>query len=264
MHLLSLLTTFFVATTALVFGSQHTCIVQDVDSNQLLIQEGDLSSPLSPYSTFKIFLSLVGFDSTLLEDSENPLLPYQEEYKMGSTVFLEKWEAPHNPTSWIQNSCVWYSQLLTQKLGMNKLANYVHSCGYGNQNLIGDAGQANGLTRAWLGSSLRISPLEQVHFINRLVKQELPFSLRAHELTQSILFVEILPNGMALYGKTGSGDYAKGRQEPELKVGWFVGWIEKGDKKLACVYMIQGTETDGQITGPAARELLKQKLLQLR
>src|SRR5262249_20068415 len=152
----------------------------------------------------------------------NPAWPYQdaykEEYLAWNESFPEKWAASHTPVSWMKNSCVWYSQQLAQKLGLKTLTDYVIAFGYGNLNLSGDMGKANGLTHAWIGSSLRTSPVAQVHFISQLVKHELPVSIRAHELTKAILFVETLPNGMALYGKTGGGSHGKG-QDTYLKVG---------------------------------------------
>jgi len=258
MRFLFLFTTFFITT---LFGAQHSFVLQDVDSNQFLVQEGDTSLYTSPYCSFNIVLSLIGFDTGILQDTENPLWPYQdvyeEEYLSWNDRFPEKWRAAHNPTSWMQNSCIWYSQALTQKFGMKTFADYVAAFNYGNQNLTG------GLTFAWIGSSLRISPLEQVRFISKLVKQELPVSKHAHESTKAILFKEELPNGMKLYGKTGGGDFGNGRDGPSLRVGWFVGWAEKGNRRFAFAYRIHGTEPGGHISGTVATEKVKQALIQL-
>ncbi len=258
---------FFIVHCASTVGAEHAFILHDVDTNQVLIQEGDVTTYRSPYCTFNIVLSLIGFDTTVLKNPQDPTHPfkkeYEEEYRATNTTFPEKWRASHNPASWMNHSCVWFSQLLTRNLGMKTLSDYVINLGYGNQNLVGDLGKNNGLTRAWIGSSLRISPLEQVRFINRLVKQQLPVSIHAHECTKAILFVEELPNGMKLYGKTGSGDFGNGREEPELKVGWFVGYVEKENKRLTFAYLLEGVPTNGPINGMAAREELKQRLLQL-
>lgn len=61
----------------------------------------------------------------------------------------------------MKESCVWYSQVLTKELGMKKFQDYVTKFSYGNMDLSGDKGQKNGLTHAWVASSLRISAEEQ-------------------------------------------------------------------------------------------------------
>lgn len=250
-------------TTAALFGAEYTFVLKDVDANRILVEEGDVSSEMSPYCSFNIILSLIGFDTGVLQSPDNPLWPfkeeYAEEYLTWNESYPEKWRADHNPAAWMRNSCVWFSQELARKLGAKTMTDYVEKFAYGNQNLEGDSGKANGLTRFWIGSSLRISPSEQIALIERLVKGEMPVSEEAHIHTKSILFVENLPNGMALYGKSGSGSYANGREEPMLRVSWFVGWVEQGERKLAFVYRLNGDEPS--IIG-AARDQLKQRLLQ--
>ena len=262
----------YLLTTALfltqpVFGDGHAFVIQDVDSNQLLVQEGDISERLSPYCTFNLALSLIGFDTAILTDTHTPEWPFREEhreeYLSWNDSFPEKWAVPHHPQNWMKNSCVWFSQTLSQLVGMDLFAEYVAHFDYGNKNLMGDEGKANGLTRAWIGSSLRISPVEQVHFINRLLKYELPVSVSAVDLTKEILFIEELPNGMSLYGKTGSGVHGKG-QDTYYRVGWFVGWVEKDNRKFSFAYLVHGTESGDHLTGLFAKELLKQRLLQLK
>ncbi|ASX27927.1 hypothetical protein BA173_03570 [Rickettsia sp. MEAM1 (Bemisia tabaci)] len=50
---------------------------------------------------------------------------------------------------------------------------------YGNQDTSGDKGKNNGLTNAWLSSSLEISPEEQIAFLQKLAADQLPVSLKA-------------------------------------------------------------------------------------
>lgn len=262
MQLLFAITTFFIIAFTTTFGCEHSFVLQDVDSNEILTQEGDLSYRLSPYSTFKICLSLIGFDTQIFQDATHPVWPYKEEHKAWNDFFRDNWAQPHHPALWMQQSCLWFSQELTLKVGVKTLADYLATFNYGNQDLSGDPEKANGVTNAWLGSSLRISPSEQLNFINSLVKKCLPVSIKAYEHTKEILFVEILPNGMSLYGKTGTGWHALG-QDTYYRVGWFVGWVEKDNKRLSFVYRLQGIEPDLDITGVAAREKLKQRLLEL-
>lgn len=256
MRFLSLI--LFALNTNLLVGAEHAFLLQDIDSQQFLIQEGDVSSRKSPYCTFNIPLSLIAFETNILHSPISPVWPckmeYEEEYLTWNDSFPQRWAGLHSPISWMQNSCVWYSQAITQKLGMHTLKDYVNCFSYGNQNLEGDIGLANGITRSWIGSSLRISPYEQVLLIHKLLKKELPLSEHTYECVQAVLFVEQLPNGMKLYGKTGGGDYANGRAEPKQKIRWFVGWVEMEKKRLAFAYRILASEEE-----PLLLELLQKK-----
>lgn len=230
------------------------------ENGAVIKQEGDCNIRYSPCSTFKISLSLMGYDAGILKDETHPQLPFKPEYE----AFLESWKDPQTPTSWMKNSCVWYSQVLTPQLGMKKLQNYVKKFNYGNQDLSGDKGQNNGLTKAWLSSSLEISPQEQVVFLEKLLSNELPVSKHAHIMTKKILYVQELAGGWHLYGKTGSGCLlGSDRSKTEIKHGWFIGWIEKGDQKIIFVNHIVDDKKEEQHAGPRARAQAKKQLLKL-
>jgi beta-lactamase class D len=231
------------------------------ENSHVLKNEGDCNERYSPCSTFKIALAIMGYDSGILKDESNPEWPFKPEYE----AFLESWKDPQNPTSWMKNSCVWYSQVLTPQLGMKKFQDYVKAFNYGNQDLSGDKGQANGITNAWLSSSLEISPEEQLIFLEKLLSDTLPVSKHATKMTRNIVYVEELPHGWKLYGKTGSG-YLLNQdktQKLEIKHGWFIGWIEKGDKKIIFVNHIVDDKKEEKHAGPRAKEQARDKLFQL-
>jgi beta-lactamase class D len=133
----------------------------------------------------------------------------------------------------MRDSCVWFSQVLTKQLEQKKFHKYVESFNYGNKDLSGDPEKNNGLTHSWLSSSLKITPNQQIQFLQRMIDHQLPVSKKALEMTRKILFIQELPGGWGLYGKTGNG-----RDKDGLQQGWFVGWIEKGDRKLVFVHHI--------------------------
>ena len=191
-----------------------------IDNGEILYSEGDIHERYSPCSTFKIALSVMGFDSGILEDEHQPTWDYFEEYATLLPDILESWKQPHDPQLWIQNSCVRYSQILTQILGYEQFDRYVKLFEYGNCDLQND------LLYAWLMKSLKISPMEQVVFIEKLLNQLLPVSGLAQKMSTRLLYREELENGWTLYGKTGSGSV------DSFSNGWFVGWIQKGDRKI--------------------------------
>ncbi len=231
------------------------------ENGEILKSEGDCSTRYSPCSSFKIALAIMGYDAEILKDEKHPEWPFKSEYE----AYLESWKDPQNPTSWMKNSCVWYSQVLTQKLGMKKFHDYVKKFNYGNQDISGDKGQNNGLTNSWLSSSLEISPEEQTIFLNKLLTNKLPVSKYAQNMTRNIIYVQDLHHGWKLYGKTGSGYLLnKDRtQKLEIKHGWFIGWISKGDKKIIFASHIVDDKKEPGHAGPRAREQALVKLLKL-
>ena len=81
-------------------------------------------------------------------------------------------------------------------------------------------------------------------------------------MTQKILFIEKLPHGWKLYGKTGSGYQLKpdGSLNEDLKTGWFVGWVEKGDRKILFVHYLEDKEKIAAYGGLRAKGEAKEKL----
>lgn len=243
-------------------GFTHADCFIAKENEQVLKQEGTCNLRQPPCSTFKIAISLMGFDSGILIDTTHPEWLFQEGY----ADFLPVWKQPHNPTTWIKNSCVWYSQEITQKLGGQRFKNYVQSFNYGNQDVSGDKGANNGLTRSWLSSSLRISPQEQIAFLTQLNQGTLPVSAHATAMTKKILFAEELPGGWKLYGKTGAGYFLNddGSKQLNKQIGWFVGWIENKQRTIYFSQFVVEENNKDFSTGKHARELVKQKLVRMQ
>lgn len=223
------------------------------EKNKTIIQEGDAcKSRHSPCSTFKIVISLMGFNEGILVDETHPQLPFKEGY----VDFIEAWKQPQTPTSWMKNSCVWYSQVVTPQIGMTKFKKYLREFNYGNQDVAGDQGKNNGLTNSWLSSSLQISPQEQIIFLQKLLENKLPVSAQSQVMTKKILFVEDLPQGWKFYGKTGAGSLGTDGQ-----IGWFVGWIQKGDRNIIFAHYVEEEGKRDFGSGKRAKEAAKAKLI---
>jgi len=256
-YLFSLVALIALLTSSLALAETKCFLVKE--NNQIQHLEGEASAKHSPCSTFKIAISLMGYEEGILIDEKHPQVAYEEKY---GPCFLEIWKQPQDPISWIKNSCVWYSQWITSQLGEKKFASYVKKFHYGNEDVSGDPGKDNGLTHCWLTSSLKISPQEQLAFLEKLTTFQLPVSRRAQEMTQKILYIEELKNGWKLYGKTGSGYQLNpdGSLNEDLKMGWFVGWVEKGKRKILFVHYIEDKEKIEAYSGPRAKAEAKEKL----
>ena len=229
-----------------------------------LVKEGNTFSRAAPCSTFKVALAVMGFDTGILKDSKTPLWEYKSDYDALSPDMLCIWQQDQTPETWIKYSCVWYSQKLTQQMGMKAMQGYVNAFQYGNRNLSGDVGKNNGLTHCWLSSSLRISPQEQITFLNKLLRNELPASPESQEKARALMYMGKLDGDWQLYGKTGSGRQPKRRSQAEaLQMGWFVGWIERGEERILFALHLRDTKAQKGYASIRAKALAKKKLLQL-
>lgn len=200
--------------------ASQQCFIAKEDG-KVLKSDGDCTTQYAPESTFKIALSLVGFDSGILKSESKPYWSLPK----GTDPYINACKGDHNPHTWMIDSCLWYSRILTTKLGIEKFQAYVTNFSYGNIDLIG------GLTNAWISSSLKISPEGQAEFLQKVVDHKLPVSHASYDRTKQIMFIQEMAGGWKLYGKTGNGrQFDKDGNKTDLQHGWFVGYIEKGTR----------------------------------
>lgn len=230
----------------------------DGNTNRVIQEFGpNLHRRVTPASTFKITLSLLGFDAGILEDDMTPVWDFQEGYD----DFLASWKSSQTPRSWMASSCVWYSKILTYELGIERFQEYLSSFEYGNQDLSSGLVEPGPLSPSWVSSSLKISPKEQVEFIQKMVLGALPISVYSFEMTKTILFKEKLQEGWELYGKTGLGtDVLEGGESERVR--WFIGWIEKDKNFFPFAYLMRAKEVDVKKAIPRVKHLLKDSIVQ--
>jgi len=232
---------------AATFADRDGCFeLYDLAANKLVTRYNPARcvKRLWPQSPFKVPLSLMAFDAGILKD-ENTSIQWD-----GKRTGREEWNHDQTAASWMKFSVVWFSQRLTPQLGMRRIRAYLAKFGYGNQDFSG------GITKAWLQSSLKISPDEQLRFWERFWREELPVSKHACDMTKKITYLEKSPHGWTLNGKTGSGAMVEnGRLVGGM--GWFVGHIQRGGQEYVFVtsYSDRGTPQDSRPPGWIAREM---------
>lgn len=210
-------------------------LLVDAASGKTLLREGQCEQRVTPASTFKVAISLMGFDSGVLQDRAAPLLPF----RAGYVDWLPEWRTAIGPAAWMKHSVVWYSQQVTTRLGEERFQSYLDRFDYGNRDASGNPGKNDGLTQAWLGSSLKISPDEQAVFLRKLVNRSLPVTGKAVDMTASLMRYPRLRNGWELYAKTGSGS------EPgALPHGWLVGWTSDGKRTVVFARLVQDAQRE--------------------
>lgn len=234
-------------------------VVADAATGTTLVEQGNCNERYTPASTFKVPLALMGYDSGFLEDATAPKLPFREGYADWGG---ENWTQATDPTRWMKYSVVWFSQVMAQSLGEQKLHRYAVKFDYGNADFAGDPGKDNGLERAWISSSLKISPREQVAFLRRLVNRDLPVSEHAYDMTMQIVEKTALQDGWVAQGKTGMAYPRKpdGRFDYEHPWGWYVGWATKGERTIVFARLVQEEKRLKGSAGARVRDALFQEL----
>ena len=232
-------------------------LVVDPVSREILLSEGDCESRVTPASTFKLPLAVMAFDAGIITSPTEPKYPFREGYP----DWVAAWRQDTDPTMWMHYSNVWYSQRLTEQLGLEKLTDYARRFNYGNADFAGDPGRDNGLERSWISSSLQISPMEQVAFLAALILGHLPVSEAATEGALGLLESPGMADGWQVWGKTGSAyprradyslDYAKGW-------GWYVGWAEKDGRRVVFARLNQDDVRHDVSGGLRARDGLMEE-----
>jgi beta-lactamase class D len=231
----------------------HCTLIQDADSGATLYQDGVCDQRVSPASTFKVPLALIGYDSGILSDAHTPSWDYKPEFNA-----VKRDHKTVDPTIWERDSIVWYSREITRRLGAKNFAGYVSKFGYGNMDVSGDAGKDNGLTQSWINSSLAISPVEQTAFLRRMLAGKMPVSAKAHEMAKAII-PTFQAGDWSVQGKTGSTSLSNSKRS----LGWFVGWGEKGGRRIVFARLVVDAKRGDTPKGLATRAAFLKDLPQL-
>ncbi|WP_371363681.1 Methicillin resistance mecR1 protein [Sporomusa rhizae] len=220
-------------------GFTGTFIMYDEAQDQYTVfNEPQSTQRLSPCSTFKIYNSLIGLETGVLDTEDVYTL-----IKWNGTQYpFPAWNHDQTLASATRDSVVWYFQELASRIGAKRMQENLDKIGYGNRDISG------GLTTFWLRSSLQISAREQVDLLYKLYSGKLPVSPENVEVVKRNITLSE-SDGIRLMGKTGSG-FENGK----WKLGWFVGSVEKQGKHYYFATNIQAP--DGAIGGKA-REITK-------
>lgn len=161
-----------------------------------------------PASTFKILNSLIALETSAIKDQCETI-----EWDRRTWRF-DEWNQDQTLQTAFRNSVVWAYQELARRIGKKQMQYWVDKADYGNRNI------SDQIDTFWLEGELLISAQQQVEFLKKLYKNQLPFSKRNMDIVKDIMMVE-QGGTYILRGKTGWD----ARGVPQI--GWFVGWLEK-------------------------------------
>lgn len=173
-----------------------------------------VSSKMSflPASTFKIPNTVIGLESGVLQSCDEVF-----EWDGRSRAF-SFWEKDLVLGQAFKVSCVPCYQELARDIGLEQMQEYVEKLEFGDMRV-----EAGNLDDFWIVGESRVSPFQQIDFLERLYDGRLPISKSTSTCVKSILTIGAFDD-YELYGKTGLV-VESGKKD----VGWFVGCIVKED-----------------------------------
>lgn len=189
---------------------QGTMIISSLDGTTTYSHnDARAATRMLPASTFKIANTLIALEEGAIAD-EKQVLKWD-----GKKRNIPAWNMDQTLESAFKSSCVWFYQELARHIGTARYESYLARIGYGN------ARPTPTLTTFWLEGDLRISALEQIAFLKRLYRRELPFKPASYDALRRIMIIEQTPV-YTLRAKTGWAGF--GTTAPQI--GWYVGYLE--------------------------------------
>src|SRR5438128_2760524 len=194
-------------------GTEGTFVGYKVD-DYLIIASDKIRSGEDrlPASTFKVPNSLIALETGVVADPDKDVFKWD-----GVTRSIEPWNKDHTLRSAIAASAVPVYQEIARRIGAERMQKYVDRFDYGNRDIGG------GIDQFWLTGNLRVDPVQQIDFVDRLRRGVLPVSKRSQELTRDILPVTKVGDA-TIRAKSG----LLGAEQGKPSLGWMVGWAEKG------------------------------------
>lgn len=202
-----------------------------------------------PASTYKIPNSLIALESGVAKGSEH-MIPWDSAVRPDDGFWSSEWSRNHTLRSAIRLSVYWYYQALARDIGAERMQAYLDQMDYGNRDIGG------GIDQFWLHGDLRISPNEQVRFLERMYSGELGLSPRTTQVVKEILVLEENAD-YRLSGKTGTADVT-----PTRELAWLVGFVERGREVWFFALNMEGEQVWEQWGHSAKRIALVRSLLQ--
>lgn len=191
------------------YGQSGTFLLQrDGALPQTLHDDAWSTKPLSPASTFKVMLSLIALETGALRGAD-------EIVKWDGKPYPDRpqWQKDMALREAMRTSSENYFGTLATRVGHERLAEWVKRVGYGNGRV------GTNPPRVWHDGVLTVTAQQQLAFIDRLRRGDLPFSAKTIATVKAAMLDSEI-GGRRLYGKTGTHfDDGSGNA-------WWIGWVE--------------------------------------
>lgn len=228
------------------FGDRDGCfLISDLKTGKIISEYNSkrCQERFSPCSSFKIAAALMAFEKKVLKD-ENQVIKWD-----GVSRGRAEIDKDLTPYTWMSASAIWVTSWIMPQLGKESIQGFLETFSYGNKDFSGPR------IEPWQTSSLKISAHEQLAFISKLWKGELPLAKNTNELTKRIILVKKLGQKSELYGKTGTGCLVGTAcmDHPDKMIGWFVGVLKNGETEYAFAANATDLIPQGPPAGPRVR-----------
>lgn len=197
-------------------GVEGSIMIYDSNSDRVFQHNPQRNTTaFLPASTFKILNSLIALETGVISD-EIAVLTWD-----GISRKIPAWNRDLNMREAFKLSAIWFYQVLARKVGHDRMQQWITQVGYGNQKIGGN----DDIDKFWLQGELRTTPQEQIQFLRRLYKNDLPFSERSLSIVKDLMVMEKTPD-YTISGKTGWVGVA---DDVTPKIGWYVGYLQQGE-----------------------------------
>lgn len=223
--------------TILVFDAKNKTYYSN---NFELAEKGYL-----PASTFKIVNSIIALETNVLKD-ENDSLKWD-----GQKRAFESWEKDMTVREAFQASCLPCFQEVARRIGVKRMKAYLNKLHFSNMDV-----NESTIDNFWIEGKSRITPFEQIDFLQRFYTKKLPILNSTHDKMLRI-FEKERTTHYTYYGKTGWS------QDNNHNNGWFVGMIDKKPDVYYFALNVEPTNQNNTSKFAAGRELVTRKVLKL-
>lgn len=165
-----------------------------------------------PASTFKIPNSIIALETNVVKD-DSTFLKWD-----GKKRRLKNWEQDLTLKEAFHFSCVPCYQEIAQKIGVKRMNEYLSKLAFGDMRV-----DSININVFWLEGESKINQFQQIDFLKRFYKSELPISEITENIMKKMMVIDDNKENK-LSGKTG-WSIRNGNNN-----GWFVGYLETASK----------------------------------
>lgn len=226
-------------------------------SNAFVSDPAECRAATSPASTFKIPHALIALETRVIKNAR------QVAKWDGTDQSFDAWERDHTIDSAMKSSVLWFFRRTAAAIGRERMQTRLRQLGYASDTFSGE------LTSFWVNGDLVVTPEEQLRFMQRFVRNQLPIR-RAH--INAVKASLVVPAGK-ITTAGGAHDFAIGWPAVDVvraktgnttvdgeRVSWLVGHIEAGKRQYVFVSRVR---VRGSLGATAGAELAASYLRRL-
>lgn len=230
-------------------------LLMDLDTGTVTRNDAEkCARRLVPASSFKVPHALIALETGVLSS------PTEVRKWDGTKYAVAMWNQDQTLDTAMRRSAIWFFQGTAKQIGKQRMEEWLKRFRYGNADASGE------ITRFWLGGPLRISPDEQLDFLARMYRGELPVSAKTLEAVKATLVqgpdtVANTRDGIHLGGPWKDGAVLSCKTgtylQAEGDITWLIGHVATRGKRFVFVSAVQSPPGKQQTPHPALASALE-------